>query len=148
MTESTTLVEQFREHTEAAWNRGEVDSVDDLFAPDVVVHDAQSGETYDGRDAFKEWISAVRTAFPDFAVDMAETMFLVDEDHVVSQWVVRGTHEGPLAGVEMEPTHEAIELHGATVYELRDGQVIEAWWHYDNLALLGQLGAIPEGLTA
>jgi predicted ester cyclase len=50
--------------------------------------------------------------------------------------------------VDVEPTYESIELHGATVYELDDGRVTEAWWHYDNVAFLTQLGLAPEGLTA
>ena len=140
--------EQFREYTEEAWNRGSFDTVDRLFAPDVIVHNTQSGETYEGRDAFRGWIEDVRTGFPDFEVDMDETVFIVGRDHVAIQWVVRGTHEGRLSTMDAEPTHESIELHGTTVYELDDGQVTEAWWHYDNVAFLTQLGIAPEALTA
>jgi steroid delta-isomerase-like uncharacterized protein len=149
MSESTAeVVEQFRAYTMEAWNRSEFDTVDRLFAPDVVVHNTQSGETYEGRDAFKRWVADVRAGFPDFEVDMAETVFVADEDHVASQWIVRGTHDGNLPAVDVEPTHESMELHGVTVYELEDGRVTEAWWHYDNVAFLAQLGIAPEALTA
>lgn len=140
--------EQFREYTEAVWNHGNVDAVDELFAVDVVVHDVPIGETYDGRDEFVQWVHRVRESFPDFEVDMETIEFVVSDDRVVSQWTVSGTHEGPLSGFDVDPTGNTVEFSGVTVYRLDGTQVTEAWWYYDTLTYLGQLGLVPEELPA
>ena len=132
----------------AAWNEGNLDAVDDLFAESVTIHDVPSGTTYDGRDAFKEWISGTRVAFPDFTATIADSDVIVGDGRVAVEWEVSGTHEGPLAGLDIEPTNESVEFSGVTVYELDGGMVSEGRWYYDMLDMLEQLGVAPEGMPA
>lgn len=143
------LVEQLNEGTEAIWNRGELERIDEQYAEDVLVHDVAAGEDVEGREAFKAWVTEIRGAFPDFHVEIAD--FVVGEGKVVSQWRVTGTHEGPLPvlpDLELEPTGESIAFAGATVFVLDDELVTEAWWYYDLLGIMAQLGALPEGFGA
>lgn len=147
-TPTQTVTERFRDYTDAAWNRGELDGLDGLFADDVVVHNDATGEVYEGLDAFKQWVTAVREGFPDFEVDMETAVFIVGEERVASHWSVSGTHEGRMAGIDVDPTHEHVEFWGTTIYEMGEGEVTEAWWYYDNLSFLDQLGLVPKELTA
>ena len=56
---------------------------------------------------------------------------------------MRGTHEGHLAGFDLEPTGESVEYEGASVHRRHDEKVTEAWWYYDRLGILQQLGVAP-----
>jgi steroid delta-isomerase-like uncharacterized protein len=142
------LLERFEASTVAAWNRGEVDGIDDLFAADVAVHEVPTGNTYEGLDEFKDWIRGIRTGFPDFALDEEASTFFVADDRIVSQWVFTGTHEGRLPGLDAEPTNQSVELTGATIYAMDGQTVTEAWWYFDMMGLMGQLGLVPEELLA
>lgn len=141
------LIARFQRY-DAAWNEGDLDAVDDLFAESVTVHDVPAGMTYDGRDAFKEWISEMRVAFPDFTARFDDSDVIVGDDEVAVEWAASGTHEGRLAGLDIEPTGERVELTGVTVYELDGDMVIEGRWYYDMFALLNQVGAAREELPA
>jgi steroid delta-isomerase-like uncharacterized protein len=135
-----------REYTETVWNRGEVDGADEHFADGVVVHDVPQAADYEGRDAFKQWVQEIRTAFPDFEVDVEGVV--VGDDAIVARWVARGTNEGELSAFGMPPTGESVEWSGVTVYEMEGEEIVEAWWYYDMLGLLTQLGTIPEAPMA
>lgn len=141
------LIERFQRYNDA-WSEGDLDAVDDLFAESVTVHDVPTGATYDGRNAFKKWITNVREAFPDFTARFADSDVIVGDGKVAVEWEVSGTHESPLAGLDIEPTHESVEFSGVTVYELEGEMVTEARWYYDMLDMLEQLGAAPEGMPA
>jgi steroid delta-isomerase-like uncharacterized protein len=141
-------LEQFRESTEATWNRGELDALDDVFSPDVVVHEVPTHETYEGLEAFKDWVRNIRTGFPDFELDADASTYFAGEDRIVGQWVFTGTHEGELSGIDADPTHQSVELAGVTVYALDGDEVTEAWWYFDMLSLLGQLGLVPGEIPA
>ena len=145
---SDELLDRFESAANAAWNRGELDALDEFFADDVAVHDVPTGQTYGNLDEFKGWISGVRQGFPDFTLDEEATSYFAADDRLVSQWVFTGTHDGTLPEIEVEPTNQPVELAGVTVYEMTDGVVTEAWWYFDMMGLLSQLGLVPEELPA
>lgn len=141
------VIDQFSEYTESAWEQGDLDTLDELFGQDVVVHNVATGVDYEGLDEFKEWITNTRTAFPDFTVNYSDADFVVGENKVASQWEVSGTHEGHLTDLDIEPTGRSIKFEGVTIYELEDGMVTEAWWYFDAFDFLTQLGVIPEDMV-
>lgn len=136
------IADQLREHADAVWNDGDVDAAGAFFAEDVVVHDDPQQNVYEGLDAFKQWVREVRTAFPDFEVDT--TSVIVGDGRVASEWEASGTHEGEMAELDISPTNNRVTWKGVTVYELDGDEVTEAWWYYDMVGILTQLGAIPE----
>lgn len=133
-----------RAAAERIFNEGDVDHVDDLYVEDMVMHHVPTGEEYAGRDAFKGWIEGLRTAYPDFHVEHDDV--IVGDEKFVTQYTVSGTHEGQIPGYDIEPTHASMEIRGVTVHRVVDETLVEAWWYYDNLTLLGQLGVLPESL--
>lgn len=141
------LIARFRRY-EDAWNEGDFDTVDDLFAESVSIHDVPTGTTYDGRAAFKGWITDMREAFPDFETSYSERDIIVSEGTVAVEWTASGTHEGHLGALDLAPTNESVEISGVVVYELDDGMVTDARWYYDMLGILSQLGAAPEEIPA
>jgi steroid delta-isomerase-like uncharacterized protein len=127
------------------WNEGDATLAREVFAEDVVVHDIPLGTTHEGVDAFTEWMREVREGFPDFRVETQDVV--VGESKLVAQWVATGTHDGPLS-IGAEPTGRQADWQGATVYAVADGTVTEAWWYYDMLGILEQLGLVPQELPA
>jgi len=48
----------------------------------------------------------------------------------------------------LAPTGKRIQVAGMEVVQVRDGKVILNTLYYDNLAVVVQLGAVPEGAIA
>ena len=67
-------------------------------------------------------------------------------DRVWSTWLIRGTHRGPMWG--LEPSGRTIEVLEVGQWRIRDGLIAEAWFFVDELALLRQTGQVPPGLAA
>jgi steroid delta-isomerase-like uncharacterized protein len=62
-------------------------------------------------------------------------------DKVVLRDTIRGTHQGPFAGVP--PTGRTVTVSRIAVFRVVDGQIKEHWGLLDMLGVLQQLGAIP-----
>jgi predicted ester cyclase len=84
------------------------------------------------------------TAFPDIQLNI--TLQVAQGDYVVTHWIATATHTGPLtlpSGQTVGPTGKSCTLQGCTTMEIVDGRHKRAWNHYDQMALLGQLGLLP-----
>jgi steroid delta-isomerase-like uncharacterized protein len=80
------------------------------------------------------------TAIPDAHFDMKD--LVAQGDKVAASWVVRGTQTGPLqfpSGGSLPPTGKTIQMHGVTLYEIRNGLILREDLYYDQLAFLTQL---------
>ncbi|MFC7097910.1 ester cyclase [Halobaculum marinum] len=137
--------ELIADFTQEIWNGGDLATLGDYVAADAVIHDIPENEELHGVDEFAEWIDDVRTIFPDFHVETDEV--IVGEGRIVSRWTASGTDEGGLTDFGLEPSNERAEWSGTTVYAVEDGAVTEAWWYYDMLGILAQLGALPPEMT-
>jgi steroid delta-isomerase-like uncharacterized protein len=120
------------------WNTGSLDMADELFATDFVNHDPNRPEVID-LESFKQFIVENHIAFPDFHTDFHD--MVAGGDKVAVRWTVTGTHKGELSGIP--PTCNQLAVTGIIVYRFADGKVVEAWWSYDALGMMQQLGVIP-----
>jgi steroid delta-isomerase-like uncharacterized protein len=93
-----------------------------------------------GPAGFRATVEGLRRGVPDIRFTVVE---LVGEgDRVVVRWSWTGTHEGTLFGIP--PSHRRLENDGVAIYELRDGAISAAWVLTDRLAVLQQIGVVPE----
>lgn len=120
----------------AIWNEGNLDLVDEVYAPDFVWHVVDIADDVVGTDAFKELVTTFRTAFPDFRVTFDET-FMAD-DKIVTRWTMTGTNLGPLQG--LPPSGQPVRLQGVAVSRMVDGKTVEVWQHYSPLSMYQQMG--------
>ncbi|MFT4921394.1 MAG: steroid delta-isomerase-like uncharacterized protein [Haloarculaceae archaeon] len=118
------------------WNTGETDAIDDVYADDSTYVDPM-GEVHD-HESYAEYITAIRTAFPDFHVEVEE--FFETEDGVACRYTFSGTLEGTYRG--FEPTGESFEHHGVAWYTIEDGAVVEAWNATNSMAIAQQAGVL------
>ena len=84
-----------------------------------------------------------KTAFPDCTVNL--TKQIATENYVVSEFVARGTHKGPLVGPggEIPATGRSIDYPVCEVWEFKDGKLFRLRNYFDSATLLQQLGVIP-----
>ena len=120
----------------AIWNDGNLDLVDELYAPDFVWHIVDAGEDVVGTAAFKELVTSFRTAFPDFHVTFDE-VFVAGEKTVI-RWTMTGTNTGPLQ--DLPPAGQPVRLQGVAISRSVDGRTAEVWQHYNHLSMFQQMG--------
>jgi steroid delta-isomerase-like uncharacterized protein len=109
----------------------------EAFSPDIVLHNAST--TMQGLEAFKQFVSAFLTAFPDARFSLED--MIAEGDTVVTRQTFRGTHTGNFMGIP--PTGKQVSTTGILITRLRNGKVVEQWSNYDDLGLLQQLGVVP-----
>ena len=124
---------------EEVWNKGRVEAIDELFAPEGLAHGLGSDAPLRGPDNFKPFFHTFKGAFPDIEVVVADV--IAEGDKVAARCVVRGRHQGHTLG--FAATERPVEFHGICIVRVRDGQIIEAWNNFDFMTMYQQLGVAP-----
>ena len=119
--------------------QGKVELIDELVADDFVEHQAMPGMP-EGKDALRAFAEMFRAAFPDLKVETLATA--VDGDEVWVHARMTGTHKGELAGIA--PTGKKVDVTMFDRVRTRDGKAVEHWGVSDDLAMMTQLGVVPE----
>ena len=125
-------------------NAGDIDGFGNLLADEFVEHEETPGlaPTKDGVKAFfRMYISA----FPDLRLEAQDV--ISSGDKVVARARARGTHRGGFMG--MPATGKSVDVQLIDIMRFGDdGLVREHWGVFDALAMMQQLGAVPQGPPA
>src|SRR6266571_2526096 len=135
---------------EEVWNKGNIAAVDELIAPNIVLHydypadTPQPAENEPGLEQIKHYVSHLRTTFPDyhFTVELQ----VADGDLVVTRGTARGTHQGEYWGLtfqEIRPTEKQVTWTETAIDRIVNGKIVENWVNEDALGRLQQIGALP-----
>ncbi len=126
-----------------AYNQHDVEATLEYGADDVVVHNLPE-EFGQGKEAARQSLQMFFQAFPDLR---NETIDIVAEgDLVVAHSRLTGTHQGAFFGVPA--SDEAVEWQDADIWRFSDdGKVVDYWNYFDMLALMQQMGAVPEDIA-
>jgi len=129
------------------YNEGELDACMELYADDAVqlMHDG----TFEGLSEIRERLARDLIAFPDAKYTVAS--FVEQGDSFADEWTFTGTNTGPFRlpeGTEVPPTGRRMEIRGMELVQVRHGKIVVDNLYYDNMAVLAQLGLVPEGETA
>jgi steroid delta-isomerase-like uncharacterized protein len=133
--DGTTLA---RRYFEEVWNRGRVDVLDELLAPEYVNHTPSFGNPPPGPDGLKPIVLAMRRAFPDLHFTIEDVV--VTPQAVAIRTTMTGTHEGDLFGIP--PTHRRVKVTQIQIERVRGGRIVEHWRVTDELTLMRQLGVV------
>lgn len=123
---------------------GDVDEFGTLLADDFVEHEETPGLA-PTKEGVLEFFRLYRAAFPDLRMEPQDV--LVSGDKVVARVRATGTHQGEFMG--MAPTGRSIEVQLIDITRFADdGLAHEHWGVVDMLAMMEQLGMVPEGPPA
>jgi steroid delta-isomerase-like uncharacterized protein len=125
-------------------NAGDVDAFGEHLADDFIEHEVLPGlsPTKDGVQTFFRMQLA---AFPDLRMDVEDVVS--DGDKVVARVRLTGTQHGDFAGIPA--TDKRVDAQLVDIFRFGDdGRVAEHWGVMDQLTVLQQLGAVPEGAPA
>jgi predicted ester cyclase len=120
-------------------NRLDPEALPEVFRADTVSH--QPDRDLDGLEEAKAYLTMFVTAFPDFTITVDDVV--AEGDRAVTRWTFRGTHDGDTE--ELGPaTGRRVEFEGLSLHRTEGDRIVEEWERYDNLAILQQVGLIPE----
>lgn len=122
------------------WSQGELDLADELLAADFVGRPGGLGEPFRGPAGLKAFVGRLREGFPDITF-VVEDM-VAEGDLVATRWLATGTHDGEFMGID--PSNRSVKFSGMTILRCGDGLIREGWSQPDAVALLRQVGAMPE----
>ena len=126
---------------EEVWNKGDMAAVDELFASDYVRHTAGQPDLQ-GREALKQHVKAIHTAWPDF--HCTPEIMVAEGDKVAVRWRITGTHQGTAWGIP--PTGNKTDFVSVIFHRIAGGKVVEEW-EVNETAMLLQIGfkLVPPG---
>ena len=107
----------------AVWSSGEVETLDELVAPDVIHHDPHDPHAAEGLDGLKKSIQATHSRFPDFEITVDDQV--AEGNRVATRWRACMTYEGTPR-----------TMAGITIERFADGKVVESWRCMDMLGLV------------
>lgn len=122
---------------------GDVDGFGRLLSDDFVEHEEVPGLS-PSKEGVLELFRGYLVAFPDLRMEVLD--LLASGDKTVARVKATGTQDGEFMG--MPPSGKAVEVQLIDIMRFEDGLVVEHWGVMDMLAMLQQLGAVPDGLPA
>ena len=125
------------------YNAGDVEGLVNLYTEDATL--VTPWGTFEGRAAIHEAWRRDKAAFPDGTLTL--DVLVEQGDTLADEWTIVGTHTGPLVmpdGTELPPTGKRIKIKGMDLVQHRDGKIAVYHMYYDNMAVAGQLGLLPE----
>jgi steroid delta-isomerase-like uncharacterized protein len=126
---------------EEVWNQGRMQTVTDLMDENATAFGQAGHETeLQGPASFIAFAERFRRAFPDIKVTVEETFG--DEECVAVRWSAKMTHTGDDLGIPA--TNRKAHVTGMTMARFKNGKVVSGWDNWDQLALLRQIGVVPE----
>ena len=109
------------------------------FSPQAVY--VTPGGVTEGHEQIRWYFLQLFTAFPDMHNE--NTSRAVMGDTVAAEWVINGTHAGPLllpSGMEIMGTGRLVVFRGASAYTMDNGLFASGRVYYDQLSLYRQTG--------
>ena len=113
---------------------------DELVSPNAVHHFNSSPEPIIGLQANKEFNASLFRGFPDIKQTIED--LVAEGDKVIYRTTMAGTHTGEFLGIP--PTNKPGKINDFTLLRITNGQIVEWWYECNLLALMQQLGLMPD----
>ncbi|HXG35809.1 MAG TPA: ester cyclase [Dehalococcoidia bacterium] len=118
--ENKAIVHRF---VEEAFNKGNLEVLDELIAPDYVDYNPLPLEA-PNREGLRRGIIKLRRAFPDLAFSVEDT--IAEGDKVVIRTVWHGAHTGS-EWFRRPASGQVSRSLGIQILRLQDGKIVEHW---------------------
>lgn len=120
-------------------SQGRLEVIDELMAKDFIIKISSLHEPFRGPEGMKQFVTGLRTAFPDIQFTVEEQ--IAEGDKVACRFTSISTHQGEFAGIP--PTDKQVKDHGTDIFRFVSGKIAEVWVSENALGLMQQIGAIP-----
>jgi len=121
-----------------ALSRADWALLDTLVAADYQEHELVPGLP-PVRDSLKQKYDLLRQGCPDLRFEVEE--LLTNDDRVTARVTVHGTNTEAFLG--RPATGRAFSADKVSVFRIANGQIVEHWGVFDQMAMLVQLGQFP-----
>jgi steroid delta-isomerase-like uncharacterized protein len=136
-------VELIRRFYDEVLGDGNIEIVGDLVKDDVVDHEPFPGQP-EGIEGVRQFAAMMSAAFSDVSATIGPS--LESGELASAQVTLTGRHTGEFMGVPA--TDKEFEIESIDIIRIEDGKCAEHWGVTDNMALMQQIGAIPEPAQA
>ena len=132
-----------RRFFEALWNERKLEVADEIFAPDCVTHQLQSGVEVAAvprsAEAVKQHVGEWLKGFPDLHFTVEQ--IFAEADRVVTYATMRGTHAGTWHGISA--TGKEVSIRLMVIHQIRNDKIVADWVLVESLGFFQQLGFLP-----
>ncbi len=111
---------------EDVWNQRCRETIDQLLAPDCVIHDA--GQDIVGPDGFKRFYDTIQSTLSE--VRVKPQLLISEGDYVSVRWVSSGKHK---------ETGRNVAITGMSLIRFHNGRLAEAWQNWDLHGMMQQI---------
>jgi predicted ester cyclase len=122
-----------RRWNDELFNKGNPDIIDELADANYVMHPGMVD-----REGFKQ--IDLGAVLSDLSITMED--MIAEDDRVAFRATVRGKHTGEYMGAP--PTGKQVTLTVISIYQIKDGKIVEDWTSGDMLGFYKQLGITPD----
>lgn len=122
-------------HYQAAYNKNNLDELDEIMALDVLTPKSMPGFP-PGLEGAKAIHQKTLIGMPDFHTEILE--LVAEGDMVVARIKMTGTHMGDFYGIPA--TGRRVDFSGMYMVRIENGKIVEHWGEEDGISLLHQLG--------
>lgn len=129
----------YRRWFDEGCSQGNLDLVDELYAPDYVTH-AVGPDLPPTREGLKMFIRALREGIPDLRCPVEDVV--AEGNRVAGRFSLKGTHTGNLLGIPASGKKVDVGVMVIARFD-EAGKWVEDWANWDQLGMLRQIGAIP-----
>ena len=137
---SEELKKNIRKIYEEAYNKGNLDILDDILDGNYLRHQPPM-KNVQGLGAYKDFIIEVLGAYSNFEMVVEE--ILTDGNKTVTQLKLTGKNTGRLPSLQIPPTGREISMASCIVSAWENGKIVEEWAYNDYLGLSYQFGVMP-----
>ncbi|MFN0173851.1 MAG: ester cyclase [Saprospiraceae bacterium] len=122
------------------FSENKFDEVMALAADNIQVVNYATGQTFNGKESFRDFIMGFKTAFPNLVIK--HTNVFESGDQVTLEFEAEGTHTGPLVGPAgtIPPTGKMVKLTVCEIHRIENGKVASIRNYQDSGSLMRQLG--------
>lgn len=126
-----------KRYVEDFWNKGNVSTAEQFYAPDIVHHADHVPETR-GIEGMKQLVTMLHKAFPDLCYTVEDV--IAEGDKVVLRYSFAGTHKGEFLGIA--GTGKQVKVTGTSTFRIAGGKIVTERVNWDALGMMQQLGIV------
>lgn len=123
------------------WNRGDLQKLSEYWSPNMVHHTRTKSHDL---EEVKNIVGSFMNAFPDLRWRIDD--IVAEGDRVVTRMTAQATNTGSYMG--LPATGKKITCAVMGIARVDEGKIAEHWGVTDELAMMAQLGLLPEEFLA